>query len=309
MHQGARNNNFQNIRLRRIPDHDFNKCSNLSSIQRELFLPQIQNRHPTFPKEYSDKDIISKEWDNIDKIKQRGGLNVSKYNPLPPINSKHAKKYIVESKAIHNTFEPTPPSDIVNGNQRNSHRKYYQKHADVKNKQTSSERKKKENYSKTKASQHPAYFKNDKEDNGNVYNKDEDDCKTDVDKDDKNNDDESPITSNDSTQNKRKRNSNNLATTDLSQDTNEDNKTNSEENKEVEEKALPTLPKTPFSPFRKSRDYYAEEQTYMDGILKWARAKGRRNAICVEMDPLYVDLAVVMKEKLLIQHLEQIWMC
>ena len=44
-------------------------------------------------------------------------------------------------------------------------------------------------------------------------------------------------------------------------------------------------------------------------MIKWMRFRGRRNAICFEIDELYRELATIVKHNLLVQHLEDIWMC
>ena len=40
-------------------------------------------------------------------------------------------------------------------------------------------------------------------------------------------------------------------------------------------------------------------------MLVWIRHEGRRGAICQDMDPIYADLAVIVRHNLLIQHLKK----
>lgn len=61
---------------------------------------------------------------------------------------------------------------------------------------------------------------------------------------------------------------------------------------------------------KRKRNYYKDPETIEDEserrLIRKTRKRGRRFAICEEMDTMYRDLAVIVKHNLLIQHLEEI---
>ncbi|XP_057291796.1 uncharacterized protein LOC130614384 [Hydractinia symbiolongicarpus] len=70
-----------------------------------------------------------------------------------------------------------------------------------------------------------------------------------------------------------------------------------------------SLPKTPPAHYRNKDLSKKAESEFCNKMLKWVKFKGRRNAICFEMDEIYKELSTIIKHNLLIQHLEEIWMC
>ena len=61
--------------------------------------------------------------------------------------------------------------------------------------------------------------------------------------------------------------------------------------------------------YSKSKQSKYKEDRIAKDIIKWMQFRGRRNAICYEIDEIYRDLASAVKHNLLVQHLEEIWMC
>ena len=61
--------------------------------------------------------------------------------------------------------------------------------------------------------------------------------------------------------------------------------------------------------YSKSKQNKYKEDKLAKDIIKWMQFRGRRNAICYEIDEIYRDLASAVKHNLLVQHLEEIWMC
>lgn len=70
-----------------------------------------------------------------------------------------------------------------------------------------------------------------------------------------------------------------------------------------------SLPQTPPAHYRNKDLSNKAESEFCNKMLKWVKFKGRRNAICFEMDEIYKELSTIVKHNLLIQHLEEIWMC
>ncbi len=75
------------------------------------------------------------------------------------------------------------------------------------------------------------------------------------------------------------------------------------------------LPKLPSEEMlnvpRRGRNAYQTcdlENEYERNMIEWCRYRGRRFAICQEVDVIYQDLAVIVKHNLLLQHLEEICM-
>ena len=61
--------------------------------------------------------------------------------------------------------------------------------------------------------------------------------------------------------------------------------------------------------YSKSKQNKYKEDKLAKDIIKWMQFRGRRNAICYEIDEIYRDLSSAVKHNLLVQHLEEIWMC
>ena len=114
--------------------------------------------------------------------------------------------------------------------------------------------------------------------------------------------------------NRMKEHSNSIQLPDISEDGNSkqgETCTNGGQQKPKEEKQRKEvlLPKIPSPSLSKSKNAQKIEEKYSVDMIEWSRYKGRRDAICYEMDPLFRELTSIIKYNLLVQHLEDIWMC
>ena len=72
---------------------------------------------------------------------------------------------------------------------------------------------------------------------------------------------------------------------------------------------LPKAPPERAEGTKRRKNKYREvdqEEEHEREMIEWIRARGRRSAICEEIDVVYQDLAVIVKHNLLVQHLEEI---
>ena len=70
-----------------------------------------------------------------------------------------------------------------------------------------------------------------------------------------------------------------------------------------------SVPKTPDTLLCSKAVTSKLDQKYLVNMIKWMRFCGRRNAICSEIDEIYRELSTIIKHNLLVQQLEEVWMC
>jgi hypothetical protein len=262
------------------------------SIKKDLYLPPI-HKQQLAPATHanlltarswsnSTKQLIAKEWDNLQKIKERGTLS-PKYTVLPPITHKTLLKndaglhhnaslkdnnqHVIQLKRmIELTTEPIDePAQ--------------QSHHDI----------------QQRKSRHSHRNKHKQQGSNRTDRKDE------------------PSTTSMSINTNKKQNTNSVQLPHIPTQNNTIPQPNEITTREIKSQQKPTemikLPEV-FSPDQsRGRKREQLENKFNENMIAWTRQQGRRNAICYEIDPMFQELTSIIKYNLLVQHLEDIWMC
>eukprot|EP00111_Clytia_hemisphaerica_P022821 TCONS_00067177-protein len=263
-------------------DFDNNGRIVRKSSKCDIFLPPIHK--PLMPtplanletaKNWSNttKELISQEWDKLQRIKQRGTL-APKYSVLPPINNKSknsntgdtlgftadglsSKGETITAKSLRQMLQATENGGEESST--NSDKEIKHRRSSKRNKRRSKDIDANNGESSTDTVQLPKINEQSKA-NMTIIETEEDEQRT-------------------------------------------------VKAKEEAKKKDVVLPKIPSPSLSKSKNALKIEERYSTDMIEWARFKGRRHAICYEMDPLFRELTSIIKYNLLVQHLEDIWMC
>ena len=290
-----------------------NNCSlRLSrSIKKDLYLPPIHKQLTPTPlanfqtaRQWSNstKGLIAKEWDNLQRIKERGTL-APKYTVLPPIAHKtlingeaglHPSVILKESiQAMDKSQHVNQLKKMIELTTESMDEPTQQSHKDLKQQQQQQQQQKQPRRNR----------RNEYKQQGNGS----------CDKDDT-----TPTNTTNKSRKKSDTNSVQLphiatrnSTTPETKETTTTATTATITSKSQNPKEKIELPKI-FSPDNsksKRKEQQQLESKFNEDMITWAIHQGRRNAICKEMDPLFEELSSIIKYNLLVQHLEDIWMC
>ena len=253
------------------------------SAKRDIFLPPI-NKHMGAVSlanldtakgwSCSTKELIAHEWDNLERIKKNGSLS-SKYSVLPPINNN-------VNQGNNHTTNTSDPNSVFNADNlklmfRSLEIGEEPLQSDLSEKLVSRERQQNKRRRTSKRKERRCKSPNTIPVNPeNIVNENQhiDDKK----------DEKLPEI--------------------VPKKSIEPNEPKSEQ----QQQQL-TLPKILSPNVHKKKNGVALEKAYGEKMIDWTRYQGRRNAICYEMDPLFRELTSIIKYNLLVQHLEDIWMC
>ena len=253
------------------------------SAKRDIFLPPINKQMATVSLANLDtakgwscstKELIAHEWDNLERIKKSGSLS-SKYSVLPPINHK-------VNQPNNQTANTNDPNSVFNADNlklmfrsmemgEEPLKGHLSQKSVTQGRQQNKRRTSKRKERRCKSPIPVTSFENDKQQNDKQQNDDQKDEK--------------------------------LPEIFPKKSADKKPKIQKQQQQQL------TLPKILSPNVHKKKNGIALEKAYGEQMVDWARYQGRRGAICYEMDPLFRELTSIIKYNLLVQHLEDIWMC
>ena len=266
---------------------DKNGIITRKSAKRDIFLPPIHkqlaivslaNLDTAKGWSYSTKELIANEWDNLERIKKSGSLN-SKYSVLPPINH----------KADHINNNNTTKSNANNPNSVLNADNLKLMFRSIEMSEVPSQEHLEKSTSKDKGGQHSKRRTSKRKEirykSQSTAQVAEVDCGD------------------------GKRQENNSDEKDKKLPDIVPKQSTGKIFKKQQQPPQLTLPKILSPNLNKKTNGATLEKMYEKKMIEWALHQGRRNAICYEIDALFSELTSIIKYNILVQHLEDIWMC
>ena len=263
------------------------------SAKRDIFLPPINKQTETVSLanldtakgwSHSTKELIAKEWDNLERIKKRGSL-ASKYTVLPPINHNMNNNSNKEKDSIFNANNLKLMFQSIESKECSEERP----HEHLQKTLFSSEKELPHTQSKRRSKRKDRRRRSQKNNGEKELDKQIEEQ-----------------TTVDSSKTLKEEHIFEKSITPQSAG-------NKSKKGQIKEQQAPpqlmALPKVPSPSVIRKKNGPTFEQEYGEQMAEWARQQGRRHAICYEMDPLFRELTSIIKYNLLVQHLEDIWMC